>query len=162
MVDESEVWAISEGVNDSGGVGEGLVAQWSKGGGVCSNVVLDGSVFTDLGAEFTVVFLVSGVSRARVGLVISTNGGWSDGSLGDVNDGFLEDSVFNPDGEELAGGKSFTPDDLEGGRGIVSGGEGVLSSNSGGTNLDAGEVDFLLRGKEENIDGLSDQAHRGH
>lgn len=136
-----------------------MVAQWNKGGGVCSDVVLEGLVFTDLGADFTVVFLVSDVSGASVGLVKSTNGDWSDGSLGDVNDGFLEGVGFHPGGEELAGGKSFTPDDLEGSS--VSGGKGVFGSNFGGTNFDAGEVDFLLSGKEESIDSLSNNGEAG-
>jgi hypothetical protein len=108
-------------------------------------------------AEFTVQFIVSGKSLASmlVAPIVARNDSWSsNGSIADIDDGILEETIFTPNGEELAAAaKSLTPSKKET-RSVESVGQGEMSSRSGCINSEAGNV-HCETNKVRNADGVS-------
>ncbi len=110
-------------------------------------------------AEFTVQFIVSGKSLTSmlVAPIVARNDSWSsNGSIADIDDGILEETIFTPNGEELATAKSLTPSKRQGVRSVKSVGQGERSSRSGCTNSEAGNVVHCQTNKVRNVDGVSD------
>ncbi len=109
-------------------------------------------------AEFTVQFIVSGKSLASmlVAPIVARNDSWSsNGSIADIDDGILEETIFTPNGEELAAAKSLTPSKRQGVRSVESVGQGERSSRSGCTNSEAGNI-HCETNKVRNVDSVSD------
>jgi len=155
-VDDGDVWAIWDNGYEGRGVGV-VVCQWGEGGGVGSDIVVDGSRGeVGAGAEVTEPFLVSGEGTADVSRNPGANNIGSDGSLANIDLAILEDGSVNPVGEELGATKSFTPSNGEGA--IVGSGKGEFEGSLGATSNEVGDIDLVgvVEGRVEDIDSLGD------
>jgi hypothetical protein len=158
--ENGKIWAVWKEDIQSGGVG-GVVGELSKITAVSSvSDPVNGVgiiVRVKARAEFTVKYPVSSNSSARLDVVVEVkNGCWSSkGSCTDIYDGILEDTIFNPNSEELAAAKRLTPCKRQGVRIGEIGGQIERSSKSACTNSEAGNVSCEVSSKVSNVDGIS-------